>query len=217
MLSRYQISRPTARQQRNQRYYNRRLNSDGDSVLNKTRSKTPIKTVDASYSASEIPASPLSPSAPPPIAHASADAPVREEPAHKRIGWSAETGFTGVIESDYASFRTAYPACDVPRQISAADLWLRANPRKSKKKNLFRFLTNWLERQQERGGDEKSTKRENGNHSRPHRQAPAVTRNTPVPAGSPRRSLNDTAVGWIPGLSGPDSPKDAPGGDGNAG
>lgn len=75
------------------------------------------------------------------------------EKPHKRIGWNAEAGFTGIIPDDRAKWLDAFPACDIGRQISAADLWLRANPVKSKKQNFFRFLTNWIARQQERGGD----------------------------------------------------------------
>lgn len=31
--------------------------------------------------------------------------------------------------------------------------WLKANPTKAKKSNWLRFITNWLARQQDRGGD----------------------------------------------------------------
>lgn len=148
ILSAVSLAPPkSARQERNHRYYNKRLNSGASKTHNSDASKT--------NGASENTESPLSPSKPPPIAHAHAEggASAREEPPHKRIAWDHSAGFTGLIEADYENFRQAYPACDLERQIIAAHLWLRANPRKSKKKNLYRFLTNWLERQQERGGD----------------------------------------------------------------
>ena len=43
------------------------------------------------------------------------------------------------------------PALDVPQQIAAAGAWLRANPAQAKR-NGARFLTNWVRRAQERGG-----------------------------------------------------------------
>lgn len=44
------------------------------------------------------------------------------------------------------------PAVDVPLQVARAGAWMRANPAKAKK-NGARFLTNWVNAAQERGGD----------------------------------------------------------------
>ena len=78
---------------------------------------------------------------------------IQSDKPHKRIGWNSEAGFTGINAKDKADWFNAFPACDIDRQLSEADLWLRANPAKSRKQNFFRFLTNWLGRKQERGGD----------------------------------------------------------------
>lgn len=48
------------------------------------------------------------------------------------------------------------PALDVPQQIAAAGAWLRANPAQAKR-NGARFLTNWIRRAQERGGQRTAT------------------------------------------------------------
>lgn len=86
------------------------------------------------------------------------------EKPHKRISWNPTEGFTGILDEDRVMWADAFPACDIPRQLSSADLWLRANPTRTKR-NVFRFLTNWLGRQQERGGDAR---------------APASPRNSPA-------------------------------------
>jgi hypothetical protein len=85
-------------------------------------------------------------------------------PPHKRIKWCPDGGFYGIEPGDRQQWSEAFPACDIARQISAADLWLKANPSKSKKQNFYRFLTGWLTRSQERGGDSASSKPTNGYH-----------------------------------------------------
>ena len=45
---------------------------------------------------------------------------------------------------------------DIDMQLTRMDAWLRANPAKAKRKLWERFITNWLSRSQERGGDIKS-------------------------------------------------------------
>lgn len=46
----------------------------------------------------------------------------------------------------------AYPAVNILSEISKAKAWLFANPKK-RKKDYKRFLTNWISRVQERGGN----------------------------------------------------------------
>ena len=60
--------------------------------------------------------------------------------------------FAGITDADRAAWAEAYPACHVGRQIAAAAQWAMSNPAK-RKKNWRRFLTGWLSRSQERGGD----------------------------------------------------------------
>jgi len=69
------------------------------------------------------------------------------------IGWEPLTGFVGVTDSDRAAWATAYPAVDVDRNLARMNEWLRSNPAKARRRSWRRFVTNWLDRQQDRGGD----------------------------------------------------------------
>ncbi len=59
--------------------------------------------------------------------------------------------FEGISDHEVARWAEVYPACDIEEEIGKAAMWLKANP-KNRKKNYRRFLTNWLTRQQEKGG-----------------------------------------------------------------
>jgi len=72
------------------------------------------------------------------------------------VVWSKAKGFEGIVPELHQKWRIAYPACNIDRQLAAMDEWLRCNPTKATKKNWRRFITNWLERKQERGGDSPS-------------------------------------------------------------
>ena len=78
------------------------------------------------------------------------------------LQWSELMGWQGVTDQDRADWSAAYPAVNIDRQIAASSQWLKANPSKAKKKLWRRFLTNWLARQQERGGDLPSNPRNGG-------------------------------------------------------
>lgn len=91
------------------------------------------------------------PCPPPPVGEDVAEG-QEEAPAKQAITFDPEHGITGVTEADLATWKAAYPAVDVETNILRASEWLKANPAK-KKKNIRRFLTNWMERKQERGGD----------------------------------------------------------------
>ena len=69
------------------------------------------------------------------------------------LAWSRTAGFKEITPDLHQKWRIAYPALNIDRQLAAMDQWLRANPAKAVKKNWLRFVTNWLERKQERGGD----------------------------------------------------------------
>lgn len=126
----------------------------GSTVTDVTKSETPVTIIEP------LPSSPLPPPTPSPNAptpkHAQ-KAHVCEEGPSKRIHWDPENGWSGWLPQDHIRLDDAFPACDVQKQLSRADLWLRSNPAKAKKQNFFRFATNWLARAQERGGDMKST------------------------------------------------------------
>lgn len=73
--------------------------------------------------------------------------------------WTKETGWQGVTDTHRQRWALAYPACDITRQFAQMDVWLRANPTESHKSNWLRFITNWLKREQDKGGDNRSDRR----------------------------------------------------------
>lgn len=58
----------------------------------------------------------------------------------------------GIGEGDIASWKDAYPACDIDLELKRMLVWLKANPKKAVKSNYRRFITNWLSRTQDKGG-----------------------------------------------------------------
>jgi hypothetical protein len=74
------------------------------------------------------------------------------------IAWSMTDGWSGISDKDYQDWKEAYPACDIPRHLASANQWLLSNPSKAHKKQWRRFITGWLSRSQERGGDVASNK-----------------------------------------------------------
>ena len=71
----------------------------------------------------------------------------------KRIQWAPKTGWNGIIDYDIEGWTEAYPACNVKRQLKAMEQWILSHPERAKKKAWMRFITGWLAREQERGGD----------------------------------------------------------------
>ncbi len=69
------------------------------------------------------------------------------------LRWLPDSGWQGVDSALLTELGTAYPACNVPRQLLCMEQWLKANPAKAKKSNWRRFVTNWLKAEQDRGGD----------------------------------------------------------------
>ncbi|HUT62226.1 MAG TPA: hypothetical protein VNA25_30680 [Phycisphaerae bacterium] len=72
-----------------------------------------------------------------------------------KIKWTKKGGWTGITQEHRDDWAEAYPAVDIKRQLAAMIVWLKANPKKAKKSNWERFLTNWLTREQDKGGDVK--------------------------------------------------------------
>lgn len=72
------------------------------------------------------------------------------------IEWTPLLTWIGITETDRREWHTAYPACDIDVELVRMTCWLRANPAKAHKKLWRRFITNWLTRQQERGGGMRS-------------------------------------------------------------
>lgn len=73
-------------------------------------------------------------------------------PASKRIKWAESSGWAGISDDDLAEWGRAFPACNIERQLQLAHLWLKANPSR-RKSNYLKFLNNWLQKSQDRGGD----------------------------------------------------------------
>jgi hypothetical protein len=84
---------------------------------------------------------------------------VSESHGHADPKWSKEAGWQSVSEEHKARWLIAYPACDFGRQLAQMDLWLRANPTEARKSNWLRFITNWLKREQDRGGDSRADRK----------------------------------------------------------
>ena len=57
----------------------------------------------------------------------------------------------GIKTKDIEGWKEAYPADNVELELKAMKEWLLSNPTK-KKSNYRKFITNWLKRQQDRGG-----------------------------------------------------------------
>ena len=73
--------------------------------------------------------------------------------ADESLCWSPETGWQGFTDELWDELARAYPACDIRRQFLAMEQWLKANQAKARKSNWRKFVTNWLVREQDRGGD----------------------------------------------------------------
>jgi len=58
---------------------------------------------------------------------------------------------SGITDLDTKDWAEAFPAVDIKQEIKSARQWLIDNPTK-RKTQIRRFLSNWLRRQQEKGG-----------------------------------------------------------------
>ena len=72
------------------------------------------------------------------------------------ISWTPEDGWKNITDADRAEWLAAYPACDLDICLARMTAWLKANPTKARKSNWRRFVTNWLARQQDKGGTTQS-------------------------------------------------------------
>lgn len=85
--------------------------------------------------------------------------PVPAKPKPPPVNWDPLGGWRGIDERRMRAWAAAFPACDLERQLAAMHAWLTANPERARKSNYERFITNWLKKEQDRGGDMRS----NGN------------------------------------------------------
>jgi hypothetical protein len=68
------------------------------------------------------------------------------------IQWDAEAGWSGITEADRKAWTEVYPGLNLDRQLAAMNVWLRANPTKSKKSAWARFIVGWLGREKPEAG-----------------------------------------------------------------
>lgn len=71
-----------------------------------------------------------------------------------------------VTQAQVSTWSEAYPAVDVSLALRQMREWIESNPTK-KRKNVRRFITNWLKREQEKGGN-RGQLRPPGNKPQPH-------------------------------------------------
>ena len=77
---------------------------------------------------------------------------IKDLSPHRRIRFEPRTlRFAGILPEDVDRWKETFPAVDVEQEIREMELWAAANPEK-RKSNWFRFIGNWLSRDQERGG-----------------------------------------------------------------
>lgn len=88
-----------------------------------------------------------------------------ELPVRTSIRWTT-SGWYGITDEDRKAWTSAFPACDIERQLAAMDVWLQANPAKAKKSSWSRFIVNWLTKSQDRGGDVRSNGNAGGHRER---------------------------------------------------
>jgi hypothetical protein len=72
--------------------------------------------------------------------------------AKVRVSWSADAGWQGITDTDRQEWFLAFPGAILDQELAKAASWLRANPKRAGRRNWRRFLVNWLQRCQEKGG-----------------------------------------------------------------
>lgn len=134
--------------------------------------KKGILRAEAQNSARSAPPPSPRPAPPLPTPPDSLCAPTRDaKPSRSKpkdpIAWNAQDGWQGITDEDRNAWGKAYPACNIERQLAAADQWLRANPKRATKSRWRAFVVNWLSRSQDRGGDERGQRVPNPTPDRP--------------------------------------------------
>jgi hypothetical protein len=89
------------------------------------------------------------PAAPVPTTKPATPSRSRDKPT---VTWSADAGWQGITAGDRSEWAAAFPGADLAQELAKATAWLRANPKRCGKRNWRRFVVNWLQRCQEKGG-----------------------------------------------------------------
>jgi len=89
----------------------------------------------------------------------------------------------GVTQKDINEWQDTFPNVDVLQQLKAMKLWLKDNAKRRKTRNgIRRFVTNWLDREQNRGGT----------------RQPVAQQTTQAPVRPPDASLREKAPDFFP-------------------
>lgn len=98
-----------------------------------------------------------------------------------KISWTQESSWAGITEKDMAGWREAYPACDIERLLLAMQEWLISNPVRSKKSNWRKFITTWLSKEQDSGGEHRGHSYAKPNTQRQTRASKEHDENITIP------------------------------------
>lgn len=90
-----------------------------------------------------------------PAAPVPASKPAARSPAKPVVSWSADAGWDGITAADRSEWAAAYPGAVLDRELAKATAWLRANPKRAGRRNWRRFIVNWLQRCQDKGGTDR--------------------------------------------------------------
>jgi len=78
--------------------------------------------------------------------------PSRSRAKPSGVSWTAEAGWTGITDADRQEWAQAFPGAVLAQELAKATAWLKANPKRAGRRNWRRFIVNWLQRCQDKGG-----------------------------------------------------------------
>ena len=110
------------------------------------------------------------------------------------MSWDPEAGWKGITDADRQEWATAFPGAVLAQELAKAASWLRANPQRAGRRNWRRFVVNWLQRCQDKGGTNREPGRrpeEEGRRQSLERTAAAFANARP---GSYRRPAEVVAL-----------------------
>ena len=120
--------------------------------------------------------------------------PSRSRAKPSGVSWDPEAGWKGITDADRQEWATAFPGAVLAQELAKAASWLRANPQRAGRRNWRRFVVNWLQRCQDKGGTNREPGRrpeEEGRRQSLERTAAAFANARP---GSYRRPAEVVAL-----------------------
>jgi hypothetical protein len=98
-------------------------------------------------------------------------------PKPPKVLWTQAGGWENIDEDRLGIWRKAYPACNIDQQLLRMHAWLRENPERAPKSNYGTFITTWLRKEQNHGGDMRNSNANgNRNRNRPDSHSEAADR-----------------------------------------